>query len=291
MIGRVLNWLKRRRHEAEQAKLLAGGPCLKVLLFHGIYDDKAGPCPGDVEPSLMASLSWVEQCILETQKQGFTFIHAKELPEALKSTRRVALFTLDDGCANNLLLRPLLNRLKVPCVLFVTTDALLRKRCYWWDVLAREAGNSPGISQKRRALKKLKPAEIDAQLVAEFGEAAFTPRGDHDRPMTVEELREFASDPLITIGNHTHRHALLDQLTASEVSEELSTCGQALQEILGTRPDMLGYPNGRWSQETVAVAKQAGIKLAFTTSPALAPLPLDPSRWHSIPRFQPMPKS
>ncbi|MES2597073.1 MAG: polysaccharide deacetylase family protein [Verrucomicrobiota bacterium] len=291
MIGRVLNWLKRRRHEAEQAKLLACGPCLKVLLFHGIYDDMAGPCPGDVEPSLMASLSWVEQCILETQKQGFTFIHAKELPEALKSTRRVALFTLDDGCANNLLLRPLLNRLKVPCVLFVTTDALLRKRCYWWDVLVREAGNTPGISQKRRALKKLKPAEIDAQLVAEYGEAAFTPRGDHDRPMTVEELCEFASDPLITIGNHTHRHALLDQLTASEVREELSTCGQALQEILGTRPDMLGYPNGRWSQETVAVTKQAGIKLAFTTSPALAPLPLDPSRWHSIPRFQPMPKS
>jgi len=289
MIGRVLNWLKRRRFAAEQARLQAGAPCLKVLLFHGIYDDKAGPCPGDVEPSLMASLSWVEQCILETQKQGFVFIHAKELPEALKSTRRVALFTLDDGCANNLLLRPLLHRLKVPGLLFVTTDALLRKRSYWWDVLAREAGHSPSISAKRRALKQLKPGEIEAQLVAEFGEAAFAPRGDHDRPMTVEELHDFASDPLITIGNHTHRHALLDQLSTTEVNEEISNCGQALQEILGTRPDMLGYPNGRWNQETITVAKQAGIKLAFTTSPALAPLPLDPSLWHSIPRFQPIP--
>lgn len=289
MIGRVINWLKSRRHEAEQARLLAGRPCLKVLLFHGIYDDKAGPCPGDVEPSLMASLGWVEHCILETQRQGFTFIHAKELPEALKSTGRVALFTLDDGCANNLLLRPLLHRLKVPCLLFVTTDALLRKRCYWWDVLAREVGNSPGISQKRRELKKLKPAEIDARLVAEFGEASFAPRGDHDRPMTVGELRDFAADPLISIGNHTHRHALLDRLAAGEVAEELSACAGALQEILGVRPDMLAYPNGRWSQETAGVAKQAGIQLAFTTSPALAPLPLAPSRWHSIPRFQPMP--
>lgn len=291
MIHRALNWLKRRRQTAEQARLQAGGPALKVLLFHGIYDEAAGPCPDDVDPSLVVSLGWVERCLAETQQQGFRFIHPEELPNALLSSERLALLTLDDGYANNLLLLPLLNRLQVPALLFVTTDNLLRSRSYWWDVLARNSADAAQLSKKRRELKKLRPKEIEQNLMQELGEHCFAPRGDHDRPMTPEELREFARQPLIGIGNHTHHHTLLDQCQPDEALDELSRCGLALEKLLGSRPTTLAYPNGRWNQATERAAKLAGITTAFTTERLLAPLPLRSSRHLSIPRLQPLPAS
>lgn len=291
MIQRALNWLKRRQVAAEQARLLAGGPALKVLLFHGIYDEAAGPRPDTVDPSLSVSLRWVEHCLVETRRQGFRFIHPDELPQALNSSDRLALLTLDDGYANNLLLLPLLKRLGVPALLFVTTDSLQRGRSYWWDVLARETPDAAQLSEKRRSLKKLSPPEIEQSLRRDFGEKCFHPNGDHDRPMTPAELRAFASEPLIRIGNHTHRHALLDQLGLDEAMEELATCHSILQELIGYPPVTLAYPNGRWNSDSQSAASKTGIRFAFTTERLLAPLPLEPSRHLGIPRLQPLPAS
>lgn len=291
MISRALHWLKRRRHEAAQKRLLAGGPALKALLFHGIYDDTLGECPKGVDSSLTCGLSRVERCLEETRAQGFRFIHADEISKALNSRERLALLTLDDGYANNRLLLPMLNRLGVPALLFVTTDAMLRRRSYWWDVLAREAFRSgmsaDQLSLKRRDLKKLNPADIEQQLETEFGEGCFQPRGDHDRPMMPEELTKFAADPLVAIGNHTHRHALLSQLNSDEADEELRVCQNHLRELTGRSPQTLAYPNGRWNAGVARIAYELGIPHAFTTERQISPLPVPVAQWMSLPRLQP----
>lgn len=288
MIRSILHWLQHRQKQAQQNHLLTGdGPALKSLLFHGIHESTRAP--SGVDPTLSASLDWVEQCLRETQRQGFTFISAADLPRALSSKERLAMLTLDDGYANNRLLLPLLHRLHIPALLFVTTDTLLRQRCYWWDVLAREAAGDPQLSEKRRALKKLKPAEIEHELTQRYGDACFQPQGDHDRPLIADELREFARDPLITIGNHTHRHALLDQLSESEVREELQLCQQHLTDLLGEAPTTLAYPNGRWNSVAADEAAKIGLQYAFTTEQLISPLPLAGFTPRSLPRLQPMP--
>lgn len=290
IIQRALDWLNRCRKDAEQTRLLANGPAFKCLLFHAIYNDAAGPCPAGLDTSLVSSLTWVEHCLTGTLQQGFRFIGAEDLPQAVISRERLALLTLDDGYANNRLLLPLLHRLQIPALVFVTTDPMLRQRSYWWDVLAREMANNPGLSKKRRLLKLLTPAQIEVELGIEFGENCFHPQGDHDRPMTSDELREFAREPLISIGNHTHRHALLDQLSEYEVSEELRLSQGHLTELLGTAPTTIAYPNGRWNSSVANLVRKAGIRFAFTTERALSPLPMSSMRQMSIPRHQPMQK-
>jgi peptidoglycan/xylan/chitin deacetylase (PgdA/CDA1 family) len=291
LISRILYWLRHRRQKVEQQRLLGGRPALKILLFHGLYDDALGPCPPGIDKSLTCGLSTLERCLEETRKQGFSFIHANEMPKTLKSRKRLALLTFDDGYANNRLMLPILNRLQVPALLFVTTDAMLRRRLYWWDVLAREAMqrgiSTDQLSRMRLHIKSLKPADIERQIETVFGEGCYQPRGDHDRPMTPEELKKFASDSLIVIGNHTHRHALLSQLNSDEIEDELHVCQNHLREITGINPQTLAYPNGRWNTKVANIAGKMGIQYAFTTERLISPLPVHAERWMSLPRLQP----
>ena len=291
MILRAIHWLKRRRHEAAQQHLLADGPALKTLLFHGIYDDTLGECPKGVDSSLTCGLSTVERCLKESWSQGFRFIHADEIPKALNSRERLALMTLDDGYANNRLLLPMLNRLGVPALVFVTTDAMMRRQSYWWDVLAREALRAglsvDQLSRQRLRIKSMKPLDIEQHFKTQFGQNCYQPQGDHDRPMTPEELKAFAGDPLIAIGSHTHHHALLSQLNLDEVESELQLCQNHLREITGCSPQTLAYPNGRWNTNDAHIAGKMGIQYAFTTERSISPLPASANQWMSLPRLQP----
>jgi peptidoglycan/xylan/chitin deacetylase (PgdA/CDA1 family) len=291
IISRALSWFQRRLHESNQQRLQAGGPALKGLLFHGLYDDTFSPCPEGVDTSLICSLSSLERCLKETREQGFRFIHADEIPSALKSRERVALLTFDDGYANNRLMLPILNRLQVPALLFVTTDSMIRRQSYWWDVLARESLKTSlsvdQLSQKRRSIKTLKPLDIEQYLKGQFGQNCYHPQGDHDRPMTPEELKLLARDPLIAIGNHTHHHALLSQLNSNEIENELSECQNYLREIIDYCPQTLAYPNGRWSADVARIARELGIQLAFTAERSISSLPASADQWMSLPRLQP----
>lgn len=289
---RAVNWLKRRLHERAQAGLRRGGPALQVLLFHGLHAGAARSCPPSVDPGLVCRLEFLEARLKEALDAGFRFLHPDEFGSALGQRERVALLTFDDGYANNFLALPLLEKLQIPAVIFVTTDALLRGRSYWWDVLARETargGLEPtALSALRRDLKAGSPAEIEARLEKDFGPACFQPWGEHDRPMTQEELVGLAGHALIRIGNHTHRHALLAQLDQAQVCDELATCQRHLTEITGRAPSMLAYPNGRWNAMVAAEAARLGLKHAFTTERALSPLPLSPHSWLGLPRSQPV---
>lgn len=285
MISRALSWLKRRLHKAEQQRLLYAGAALKTLLFHGVYDDSKGTCPIEVDADLCTSLSHIENAVLETREQGFRFIHADELPHAMTSKERLALLTFDDGYANNLLLSPLLSRLQVPTIVFITTSALVTGRCYWWDVLARCEKKLSLHSARRRELKALPPSLIEERLMSDYGSDCFHPKGDHDRPMTAAELCAFSRNPYISIGNHTHKHALLDQLSEDEAREELSSCADILREITGSIPCTLAYPNGRRNADTLRVAAELGIKHAFTTERRISSLPTKQPL--NLPRLQP----
>jgi peptidoglycan/xylan/chitin deacetylase (PgdA/CDA1 family) len=105
--------------------------------------------------------------------------------------------------------------------------------------------------------------------------------------MTPEELKKFASDSLIVIGNHTHRHALLSQLNSDEIEDELHVCQNHLREITGINPQTLAYPNGRWNTKVANIAGKMGIQYAFTTERLISPLPVHAERWMSLPRLQP----
>lgn len=55
-------------------------------------------------------------------------------------------------------------------------------------------------------------------------------------------LRDALTTGLVTIGSHTHRHALLDRLPAQEISSELDRSIGLIEDNLGVSPDHFAYP-------------------------------------------------
>jgi peptidoglycan/xylan/chitin deacetylase (PgdA/CDA1 family) len=62
------------------------------------------------------------------------------------------------------------------------------------------------------------------------------------RPLSWNGVRELADSDLVTIGSHTHTHALLDRLPAGEVADELDRSVELLGEHTGASVEHFAYP-------------------------------------------------
>lgn len=65
---------------------------------------------------------------------------------------------------------------------------------------------------------------------------------DHGRPVSWNGLRDALSTRLVTIGSHTHTHALLDRADAATAADELERSTSLLQDRLGVAVDHFAYP-------------------------------------------------
>jgi peptidoglycan/xylan/chitin deacetylase (PgdA/CDA1 family) len=62
------------------------------------------------------------------------------------------------------------------------------------------------------------------------------------RPLTWAALGDVAASGLVTVGSHTHTHALLDRLPAASVADELDRADALLAEHLGRPVRHFAYP-------------------------------------------------
>jgi peptidoglycan/xylan/chitin deacetylase (PgdA/CDA1 family) len=124
-------------------------------------------------------------------------------------------------------------------------------------------------------MKSLRTEAIEQTLADRFGSDAFVPRGDIDRPFSPGELRDFARNKLVHLGNHTANHAILTNYSPSEVRQQLRDCQNALRDIAGVEPVAIAYPNGAYSDEVLAACRDEGLRMGFTIRPEKSALPLD----------------
>jgi peptidoglycan/xylan/chitin deacetylase (PgdA/CDA1 family) len=86
------------------------------------------------------------------------------------------------------------------------------------------------------------------------------------------ELKQFAADPLVTIGAHTMSHCNLAKATAEEAEGEVVASRALIEAELGGPVQHLAYPYG---DRTAAAAREftltrnAGFKTAVTTRPGM----------------------
>jgi peptidoglycan/xylan/chitin deacetylase (PgdA/CDA1 family) len=87
-----------------------------------------------------------------------------------------------------------------------------------------------------------------------------------------DELRDFAQDPLVTIGAHTRRHLALAKLSLSEARLEMEEGARRLESELGRPIRHFSFPYG---DETSAgprefeLARELGFETAVTTRKGL----------------------
>lgn len=61
-------------------------------------------------------------------------------------------------------------------------------------------------------------------------------------PMSWSGLRDAVSTGLVTVGSHTHTHALLDRLPPQQIARELDESRRLVEDRLGVRADHFAYP-------------------------------------------------
>lgn len=78
-------------------------------------------------------------------------------------------------------------------------------------------------------------------LATEFVEHGRSFPGDA-RPLSWHALRDALSSGLLTVGSHTHTHALLDRVSAEAAEIELRTSIDLIQDRLGVTAEHFAYP-------------------------------------------------
>lgn len=220
--------------------------------------------------------------------------HVVSMPQLLKAVesgvplpKRAVLLTFDDAYADFAETTwQVLKRFGLPATLFVPTaypDHPERPFC--WDKLYQAfAATSRTIlcgtplgslplgdsEEKRRGLRivqdyiKTIPHDeamrlVDSVCAQLVGRAIYS-----GSALSWDQLRQLAREGL-TLGSHTRTHPLMTQVTTERMREEIRASQGDLKREIGTALPIFCYPNGCHNDTVIAILRDEGILLAFTT--------------------------
>ena len=264
-------------------------PTLIVLMFHGLFRNKAEGFCDHVDPYQPFTETDLRRVIEHFQGAGYQFVSPDRLSRGLRAAPKRVMLTFDDGYANNLRALPLLRQYGVPATFFITAGNVASGEAFWWDVLHREMarrgiGRASAVTERQR-LKAMPTYAIKNTLRAMFGSQALAPAGEADRPLTPAEVRVLAAEPLATIGNHSTHHDLLTRIPREKAQRQIADCQTLLTEWTGEAPTVIAYPNGNCDDAIVRFSEDLGLRTGLTATPGRARLPLAGAARMQLPRF------
>jgi len=90
-------------------------------------------------------------------------------------------------------------------------------------------------------------------------------QGEHGS-MSLEDAKRLSAHPLVTLGSHTLSHPNLLEVSEASAKKEIFESKENLEGAFHQEVGYLSYPGGHCNQEIIGLAKEAGYRLAFTTS-------------------------
>jgi peptidoglycan/xylan/chitin deacetylase (PgdA/CDA1 family) len=254
---------------------------LLSFLFHGLFCDVDEVRSEMIDPQQGISVGMFREFISHFYREGYRFVSPTDIVNGLDPAGKYVLVTFDDGYYNHARALPVMEEFNVPATFFLSSRHVIQQKAFWWDVVYRalkKRGHSYTEIQNRVAeYKVLPPEEIDRRLTSEFGDNALRVSGDLDRPFTSRELFEFSQHRLVSIGNHTRNHAILVNLSAREMRDEIQGAQDELHALSGKTPIAIAYPNGNCSKQVLQAAREAGLQLGVSVNPGKNRLPLSSS--------------
>jgi peptidoglycan/xylan/chitin deacetylase (PgdA/CDA1 family) len=85
--------------------------------------------------------------------------------------------------------------------------------------------------------------------------------------ITKSQLLELDSLSQITISSHTHKHSILTKISESEIEIELETSKKLLEDILNKQINSLCFPEGKFSNKVIEIAKKIGYSNLYASIP------------------------
>ncbi len=252
---------------------------LAIFYFHGFFETRKQKELNHIDPQNNITVKEFGEFIEYFLELDYIFIKPGDLARGLLKDRKYAMITFDDGYFNNILALEILNKYKVPAVIFVTTNNVEENNSFWWDVLfkfrKKQNVSLDKIKREQHYLKNFKFPYIENYIVENFGASSRTPWSDIDRPLNPVELKEIYSHNLISIGNHTHNHAILPHYSEEEICQEYNNSNKSFMSLIGEIPKIIAFPNGAFNSQVLKITKDAGFQYAFSTIQKKNSIPLD----------------
>ena len=199
-----------------------------------------------------------ERMLKYLHARKYTFLSIEQLYKTFNSKQKTndkyVIISFDDGWKGNLELIPIIEKYNVPITIFVAIEPLYSGN-YWWEFVAKERGY-----EKMFEFKELPYEDFYSQLsniknkIGDIGRSS----------MTVDELKDLAKHPLVSIQSHTINHPILTNVPDDVLDMELRESKLRLEELTGKEVFAFSYPNGSLSQREIIATKKY-YKLAFTT--------------------------
>ena len=212
--------------------------------------------------------------------------------------RRFACFTFDDGYRDNRdHALPIMREFGAPFTVYVAGDFASGHGKLWWVALERVIQNADIIDAPiggKSTCIDASTAQAKTGAFATLHDWLRSMASDHEVATAISdlcrryqvdeaaiagelcmpwtELRDFATDPLVTIGAHTMSHCNLAHATAENAEREMVLSRAAIKTKLGLPADHLAYPYGDRLAATArdfALARKSGFKTAVTTRPGM----------------------
>jgi peptidoglycan/xylan/chitin deacetylase (PgdA/CDA1 family) len=266
---------------------------LSSFLFHGIYSDAGELERRHIFPQERMTVALFRRFLDYFLEAGYRFVSPNDVKAGLPDAKaKYGLVTFDDGYFNNTLILDVLAEYSVPAIFFIATAYVAEGVKFWSDAVyterSRHRVSDAAILREIMQLKQLKVAEIQDYITREFGTDALQPLSDIDRPLTVDELKSFAEHPYVHVGNHTHWHEVLTNLSNAEIVREFELSQALLREWTGARPYFVSYPNGSFNKATIGIAKHQGLSLGISTIAYKTKTPLPAGTTKVLGRFNPV---
>lgn len=258
--------------------------------------------PQEFEPNRILKVTprFLDAVLHEVVDAGFDIVSLDQVRERLEqgdAARPFACFTLDDGYRDNReYAYPIFRRYCAPFTVYVPSDFADGRGDFWWLTLEKILRAAPAITLAMHGetrhytlssaaekdvahhdiywwLRSL-PEDQARAVVAELaGAHNINPKAAHrDLVMSWDELREFADDPLVTIGAHTKRHFALAKLDEEEARDEMAESISRIEHELGRPCRHFSYPYGcekSAGEREFRIADELGLETAVTTQKGL----------------------
>ncbi len=245
---------------------------LVVLTFHRVRPD-GEPADGRPMRNLEVPVSAFRSLLLWMLRHAdpvalADWFPAEDAPGAAAlpaRPRRIPFFavTFDDGWADNALhAAPVLDELRIPATVFLSTGAVENRIPFWWQL--------PGLSDAAiETMKSLPPDELDRRL-------RDAPRDVRDACarefLDWEQVRALADGGRIRFGLHGHRHALMTSLSHTAALDDICRCRQLLlSRAPGAAVPFFAWPNGNVRPDLAPALASLGLRAAFSTRRGLVP--------------------
>ena len=267
-----------------------------IFTLHRVLPEE----PADFSPNAILHVKpdFLEYAIRRVRALGLDIVDLDEAVRRVQSSaleRPFCVFTFDDAYRDNLRYAlPILRRNQCPFTLYVPTALVDGVGEVWWqaleDIVATHAAlavtehgttdyhPAATLQEKRGTYDKLyarmraMPEDERVAMIRDIATQYEFDLAAHCRSLIMDwnELRNFAQEPLCTIGAHTVHHYELAKLPVEQATREIEQSLRVIEAQFGKRPQHLSYPIGGLSSagpREYEIAKSLGLRTAVTTIP------------------------